>query len=89
MLVTTESVGAATDPAPIMLASHDEGSKFGIHGAGLLDGVGAAAGIDKGSAGIERSLDWAMVDVSSRVSVCVEVRSALGGPRTFVSVVLE
>lgn len=36
VLVITESVGAASAPAPIMLAIHAEGSKLGVQDDGVV-----------------------------------------------------
>lgn len=87
--MATESVGGATEPTPIILASHDEASKSGIHGAALLDVVGSVGGAEYGSAGAEASLVSAVVEVSSKVSVRVKVGSPFEGAGTPASVVLE
>lgn len=81
MLVTTPFAVCGSAPAPIMLASHAEGSNLGIHGAELEVGAGSTAGADETSS------------VTSGGGICascdVDVGLDCAGAATLVVVVFE
>lgn len=85
----TESVGSPTAPTPIILASHADGSNFGIHGAELLVGAASTAGAEGSTTGADEGSSATSGRLGSASIAVVEVGLAGWGPRTVVSVVFE